>query len=91
MAIEHIDSIKLPTWALCYIVNNDSSGISDEDQEQVDEWIKETFPDHIGLIFDQSEEGEFFTHSPPFGLACNCIQADVYGVRRPADYKGFNG
>ena len=36
--MERFETIeKVPTWALCYIINGDPTGLSDEDIKMVDE------------------------------------------------------
>lgn len=29
---------KIPVWAMCYLVNGDFSGMTDEDKDMADEW-----------------------------------------------------
>lgn len=32
---------KIPTWSLCYLVNGDASGLTDEEIQAIDCWHKE--------------------------------------------------
>ena len=84
MSIEYIDTINLPTWAVDYLVNGDSSGISEEDIATVDQWLESL--DHHCVSFDFDCDGEilgtFFTQYPEFGLACECEQVDIHGHRK---------
>ena len=57
---------RVPTWAICYLVNGDPTGLSDEDIKQVKQWLDKT-----GIYEVFPEEGdEYFTHYPAFGLPC---------------------
>lgn len=39
--MERFETIeKIPTWALCYIINGDPTGLSDEDIKMVDGFIQ---------------------------------------------------
>ena len=31
---------KIPTWSLCYIVNGDASGLTEEEIQTIDRWYK---------------------------------------------------
>lgn len=65
---------KIPSWAICALVNGDYSGLGDEDIKIVEKWIKETCYD---VVCPPSEDDcYYFTSSPAFGLAC-----DVYDCK----------
>lgn len=73
-------SFYLPVWAISYLVNADPSGLIDEDIQMVDEWVdgfKEAHPNLSFITYDIPEECEFY-FAPAFGLACDCVEADVY-------------
>ena len=75
---------KIPTWALSYIVNNDYSGITEEDKEMVDRFMNKyqrkadmfhcianvTFPDDI-------DAEKYFAPFPAFGLACDVVDCKI--------------
>jgi hypothetical protein len=76
------DELAIPSWALSYLVNNDSTGLSDQDQAQIDSFMADFEAEARGLnahvmFADDAEGGEFFTNSPEFGLACNCVEAKI--------------
>lgn len=81
--IDYIDA-DIPDYALSYLINGDASGISDEDKENCDEWLKSCTDklsrDYPGLstdlILSDDSEGSFCRY-PAFGLACNCIPGAV--------------
>ena len=61
----------IPSWALCAIINDDRTGLENEDVKLLDEWLEENGYDIICPPNDEDEG--YFTHCPAFGLAC-----DVY-------------
>lgn len=62
ISVEHI-----PEWALCYLINGDATGLTDDDQKLVDEWLGGY--QHIGSIdFEPLDEGHIaFDEYPTFG------------------------
>lgn len=64
---------KIPTWAICAIVNADYSGLEDEDIEILEKWLDTCGYDHICCPNEDAEP--YFTPCPAFGLAC-----EVYDV-----------
>ena len=59
-------SYDIPKWALPYIMNGDASGISDHEQELVDNFLEKNFPD--GFIPEVEEgEGKELNLYPAFG------------------------
>ena len=76
--------VKIPTWALCYLVNNDYSGITEEDKEMVDKfwdkWQKKAdqYECNIVLSFpDDIDAEKYFSPSPVFGLACDVVDCTL--------------
>lgn len=78
MSIEHIDTIDLPTWAAAYIFNGDASGLSDNEIELVDTF--EAQYDVSTITYELVEADPSFTYYPEFGLPCDCIECEVWGV-----------
>ena len=80
--LKEYDELAIPSWALSYLVNNDSTGLSDQDQAQVDSFMADfeaeakSLNAHV-MFADDADGGEFFTHYPEFGLACNCVEAKI--------------
>ena len=71
---QRYDGLSIPTWALCYLINADGEGLSDEDRDTVDRWVHSFLP---GAFLISVEDGEFFARSPEFGLACTCVKGCV--------------
>lgn len=86
MKIVNYCDAKVPTWALSYLVNNDASGITEEDKQQVDSWharcIDALRAENPSASFDffYSEQEGSFTHRPAFGLATDAIDAAVVAL-----------
>ena len=75
--LRNISRENLPTWALPYLINGDASGLSDDEQEMVDEWV-DRIP-HIGFIdFECADENEFFSPCPAFGKPTTCEEYLVF-------------
>lgn len=57
---------KIPTWALCYIINGDPTGLSDEDIKMVDGFMQKW---QVEIVSPLSQDGNAsFSHYPAFGL-----------------------
>jgi len=59
-------SYDIPKWSLPYIINGDPSGISDKEQELVDNFLKEKFPDGFNPEVEEGQDKEFNLY-PAFG------------------------
>lgn len=69
------DELPIPTYALSYLVNGDSSGIEESDVKVIDAYMSDYYNEakevdgHV--IFSCDTEGDtYFTWNPEFGLAC---------------------
>lgn len=86
MKIVNYCDARVPTWALSYLVNNDASGITEEDKSQVDGWrdkcIDALRAETPGASFDffYSEHEGSFTHRPAFGLATDAIDGAMVAL-----------
>lgn len=64
---------KVPCWAVCPIVNDDYSGLNDEDVSILENWLKKLDEDNICLRGPiEGTESEFEPY-PAFGLASDTI------------------
>lgn len=69
---------KIPTWALCYFINGDASGLTDEDIAIADKWCEVN--NVTAVCTPDTQEGEcspYFTHCPAFGLPSDVIDCQV--------------
>jgi len=88
MPIELIDTVSMPTWAMSYVFNSDASGITDEEQMLIDTWYASYSRGYLTIDILQDEDtGEDmepdFRHIPEFGLACDCLDVNVYAATLP--------
>lgn len=65
---------NIPQYAVCYIEYGDGSGLEEEDIKNIDKFLS-SYP---GATFDYKEGTEGFVAYPAFGLACDCIETDIY-------------
>lgn len=74
--------VRIPDYALCYIVNDDSSGLSEEDKKNIDNFFqkyKDIAEQNNGTVnfgYDSDQES-YFTWHPAFGLTCNVYDAII--------------
>jgi hypothetical protein len=71
-------TIQLPEYSLCYLINGDSSGLSNIDIQAIDNWYAhiDNNTNHQIIINPIEDEGHF-TWYPEFGLACNCVDCTI--------------
>ena len=59
----------IPTWALCYIITGDASGLTDEEIRMVDEAIRNNNIEIVSPIYNEYICTEpNFSHYPLYGL-----------------------
>lgn len=65
---------KIPTWALCYIVNGDQTGLTDEEVQMINDIYHRQ---HIELICPDYESEPYFSTVPFFGKATEVMDCTV--------------
>ena len=76
MATNHptkTDTVKMPTWALPYLINADSSGLTEDEEAMIDQWVKR----YNQPTFECSED-TYFAPYPAFGLASSVVDCNVW-------------
>ena len=74
--VKVLRDVRIPAWALGYLVNSDDSGLDAEDRKTVDDWVERTR--NGGRIDICCPSGEpYFCSYPAFGLACDVEDCDV--------------
>lgn len=74
--VEKIENV--PTWALCYIVNGDTDAITDQEQQEIDQWLHDNRVEIISPIENEDCEWDVhFTWCPAFGSATDCVDCNV--------------
>lgn len=68
----------IPTWALCYLINGDRTGLNDTELAMIDKWYADnkvqtitTAPENKGNCYP------YFSHFPAFGLASEVVDCIV--------------
>jgi hypothetical protein len=75
--------LRVPDYALSYLVNGDSSGIEESDVKAIDGWMQQFYDEakekggHVIFGTTNSDDEGYFTHNPEFGLACNVVDCTI--------------
>ena len=70
-----ITTEQVPTWAIGYLEYGDSTGLTDEEIEAIDEWLNEYFPRGFVCVYHHDAS---FTFHPLWGLPCDAETVDFY-------------
>ena len=68
----------IPTWALCYLINDDRSGLTEDEISMIDRWY--TSNKVVTITTASEDDGEcqpYFSHYPAFGLPTEVIDCSV--------------
>lgn len=65
---------NIPNWSLPYLVNDDSSGLEDDEVKMVDDWRTKN---NIEIV-NPTDEKDGFTTNTEFGDACDCTVCFVH-------------
>lgn len=79
------DTVKIPSWALCYIFNGDAGNLTDEEQDMIDNFL-DRYPGATYDIKEENLDSPYFTMSPAFGLACDVYDMDIYLPNTSAEF-----
>lgn len=69
---------KIPTWSLCYFINGDTCGLTDEEMRTIYRWCDGLDVQIVSPIED--EDGNmhpYFSHYPAFGSAAEVVDCDI--------------
>lgn len=75
--IEVLHDLRIPSWALCYLVNNDPEGLTDDEITRVNDWCA---TNHIVEVAPPTYPNcdAYFTAYPEFGdWPCEVYDCDV--------------
>jgi len=74
-------NVKIPDYALSYLVNSDSSGLEEREIVLIDHYMRKYYTVaqavNGSVIIDPSENESYFTSNPAFGLACNVVDTII--------------
>ena len=98
-----VEVIDIPTWAINYLANGDASGLTDEEIEEVGQFLRNACP--AGVVFDFGDgvfNAHHFAHYPSFGtrnrktgrlLACEVLPTALFAPTEEGEeeqeYVGF--
>lgn len=71
---------KIPTWSLGYIINGDTTGLTDEEILMIDKWQSEWNVQVVSPVTDEDEDGNaqpYFSHYPLFGLPAEVEDCEI--------------
>ena len=58
---------KIPTWSLAYIINGDTTALTDDEVQTIDRWMKQWQVQDVSPLTDEEGNAQpYFTHYPPF-------------------------
>lgn len=81
-----LENVRIPTWALCYLVNADDSGLEPADKKLVDDWVEKTRNGgYLDVSCPREGSGPYFTPHPAFGPACDVEDCDVVIMKGDQD------
>lgn len=84
---------RIPGWSLCYIVNGDATGLSEEDLKMVHDFYENYRKEGMeiqGIYPVKDEAGnseEYFSRFPAFGLPGEVVDCDVLYLYIPQNKK----
>lgn len=65
----------VPTWTLNYLINGDETGLEFGEKDMIENWMKREGILEV-LCPEDPDNDSYFTHYPPFGLACNVVDCE---------------
>lgn len=68
---------KVPTYALCYLVNGDATGLTEQEINEIDSLLREQSVELVCPPEPDEEWKPYFSHYPWFGESCEVIDCDV--------------
>ena len=69
---------KIPTWSLCYLINGDTTALTDEEIRMVDEWVRRWQVEIVSPLMDEDGSTHpYFSHYPLFGLPTEVEECEI--------------
>ena len=60
---------KIPTWSLCYLINGDATGLTDDEIRMIDKWMNDWQVQIVSPVTDgEGNALPYFSHYPLFRL-----------------------
>lgn len=68
----------IPTWALCYLINGDRTGLNESELAMIDKWYADNKVQSIATAPENKwNTHTYFSHFPAFGLASEVVDCIV--------------
>lgn len=67
---------KVPTYALCYLVNGDATGLTEQEVNEIDRLLREQSVEIVSPPSDE-EWQPYFSSSPWFGKPCEVVDCEI--------------
>ena len=68
----------IPTWALCYLINGDPTGLTDDEIAMIDKWYADNKVQTVTTASEaEGESNPYFSHFPAFGLPAEVTDCHV--------------
>lgn len=69
---------KIPTWSLCYLINGDATGLTDDEIRMADKWMDDWQVQIVSPVTDEEGNAQsYFSHNPLFGLPAEVEDCDI--------------
>lgn len=73
---------KIPTLSLCYLVNGDASGLTEEELQTIDRWYKDMGVQVVSPVMDsECNLQPYFSPCPAFGLPTEVVDCDIFYIQ----------
>lgn len=78
------ERVKIPSWAMCYLINGEDSALDAEDKKLVDDWVEKMREGgRIDICYSKEGAEAYFCSHPAFGLPSDVEDCDVVVDKRP--------
>ena len=79
--VKEYTELRIPDYALPYLVNDDASGLDEADKRNIDAYMQQFYDeaDKVkgDVIFNYDDQDGYFSSHPAFGLACNVMECEI--------------
>ena len=69
---------KIPAWSLCYLINGDATGLTEDEINMIDQWTSDWQVQIVSPFTDKEGNAQpYFSHYPLFGLPTEVEDCDI--------------
>lgn len=73
--------VKMPTYALSYLVYADDSGLEPQEKDAINRFMEQFYREAHSvsgsLVISPNMDEEYFAYYPAFGLGCNVVDTNI--------------